>query len=499
VATVSDVLKQSDFGERVAEEESSELEGYFVETEQWQAVLRGQADIIYGAKGAGKSAVYSLLNRRAKELSCRGIRTVSAEKPSGAPVFKGLQQDPPTSEDEFVGLWKLYFLSLIASALSPGRKNSKANRLRKSLTAAGVYAKQVNLSERLQMAFDYVKRVFREGTVAVEAGMSIDSVSAVPAGVSAKIVFSPGSARPRDGVYHVDDLLHLANDALEHEGVRLWILLDRLDVAFAESHELEENALRALFRVYLDILALERIVPKIFLRTDIWSRIARRGFREASHITRTITIEWTPEALLNLIVKRALKNAPVVGYLGVDVGGVLESFERQREVFYRIFPQQVDIGERKPNTLDWMLTRVADGSKRTAPREIIHLLNSAREERLREHELGASATNLLFSRSALKASLPAVSRTRLHQTLLAEYPNLRVHIEGLRGQKTEQTPDTLAGVWSVSREEAIQTAAMLVEAGFFEERGTVAEPVYWVPFLYRDAAGMVQGAAPKMM
>ncbi len=54
----------------------------------------------------------------------------------------------------------------------------------------------------------------------------------------------------------------------------------RVDIAFAESAEFEANALRALFKVYLDMLSRERIQLKIFLRSDIWKRIIKdRGFR----------------------------------------------------------------------------------------------------------------------------------------------------------------------------------------------------------------------------
>src|SRR5437868_6233296 len=81
-----------------------------------------------------------------------------------------------------------------------------------------------------------------------------------------------------------------ANEALIAAGYQLWVLLDRLDVAFAETHALERNALRALFRVYLDLGANEAIKLKIFLRSDIWKRITKEGFREASHITRFVTL-----------------------------------------------------------------------------------------------------------------------------------------------------------------------------------------------------------------
>ena len=90
------------------------LAEYFVETEQWRKVISGDIDIIYGPKGSGKSALYSLLVREGEKLRTGGRRTVMipAENPRGTPVFQGLVSNPPASEDEFRGLWKLYFFEL---------------------------------------------------------------------------------------------------------------------------------------------------------------------------------------------------------------------------------------------------------------------------------------------------------------------------------------------------------------------------------------------------
>jgi hypothetical protein len=63
-----DLLTQISFGARVAEDETSELASYFVETDQWGRLFRGEVDIIKGEKGAGKSAIYSLLVAKAGDL-----------------------------------------------------------------------------------------------------------------------------------------------------------------------------------------------------------------------------------------------------------------------------------------------------------------------------------------------------------------------------------------------------------------------------------------------
>jgi len=162
--------------------------------------------------------------------------------------------------------------------------------------------------------------------------------------------------------------LEFANAALLQAKFHCWVLLDRLDVAFAEDAELENNALRALFRVYLDLLALSNFRLKIFLRTDIWNRITTQGFREASHITRHMTIVWNRSSLLNLVVRRALHNDSIRKAYLVSEDLARQSMEAQEKFFYGLCPDQVDVGPNKPNTFDWVLSRTRDGTKSNAPR-----------------------------------------------------------------------------------------------------------------------------------
>src|SRR5258708_5971230 len=115
--TKREILKNTTFGAQVAEEEVAQLSTYFVETDEWRRIFSGMVDVIYGPKGSGKSAIYFLLLSRQGELAERGIKIVAAENPKGAPVFKDLVAQPPTDEDEFRALWKLYFLSLLADLL----------------------------------------------------------------------------------------------------------------------------------------------------------------------------------------------------------------------------------------------------------------------------------------------------------------------------------------------------------------------------------------------
>ncbi|MFK2878641.1 P-loop ATPase, Sll1717 family [Rhodanobacter hydrolyticus] len=493
-----EILAEVDFGQRIAEEEGDNLASYFVETDNWRRVFGGDIDVIYGPKGSGKSALYSLLVARAGQLLDRQVVLVPGENPRGTPAFRDLMTDPPVSEREFVNLWKLYFLSLLVAAFDEyGIEGDEATRLRGILAKDGLVKGKRTLQALVHVVFDYVKGWARPKEL--EGNVKLDPHTQLPIGFGGKIVFSEPSANARaQGVEPIDALLAEANEVLrKYSNYSVWILLDRLDVAFTENSDLEKNALRALFRVCLDIFGFGNIKIKIFLRTDIWNRITNEGFREASHITRHVTIAWNRASLLNLIVKRALHNAALVKNFDVKYTDVIESAIAQDHFFYRLFPTQVDGGPNKPTTLDWMLSRTRDGSQNNAPRELIHFLNSLRSQQMRRLELGEAEPEgeALFARSVFKEALPEVSEVRLTQTLYAEYPELRGAMEKLRGGRTSQKTDTLAKVWNMSQGHAYELANNLADIGFFEKRGARDDPEYWVPFLYRDALDMVQGTA----
>lgn len=101
----------------------------------------------------------------------------------------------------------------------------------------------------------------------------------------------------------------------------------------------------------------------------------------------------------------------------------------------------------------------------------------------------------LFDRGSIRDALPEVSRERLEQTLYAEYPHLRRWLMRLKRERTEQTPASLARIWDVDLDAALQVADELVQVGFFEEHGAPRDPTFWVPFLYRNALEMVEGTA----
>lgn len=489
------LLKSLSFGSQVAEEEIQDLARYFVQTDQWSRIVNGEVDIVRGEKGTGKSALYLLLTQTSDELFDKRVLIVNAENPKGNTVFKDLISDPPTSEAEFIVLWKLYMLVLIVTKIrefditGPG-----FGPLLTALQESQLIEAELNLSGLLRTAQILARRLIGGK---LEFGAELNEVTGTPSGVIGRISLAePTSELRTRGVNSVDGYLRIANSILAINGYSVWVLLDRLDVAFAENHLLEANALRALLRVYGDLRSMENISLKIFIREDIWRRITE-NFREASHLIRYRIVEWSQLTLLNMLLRRILDNGTLVRELGLEPAVILADSEKQNKLFAQLFPEQVEQGPQKAPTFKWMVTRCADGKGQTAPRELIHLLKCIRDQEIRRLETGGSAPSggKLFDRSVFKAALPTVSAARLNTYIYAEYPAERPFIEKMNSEKTEQTPDSLCTMWGMERDEAIRKANQLVELGFFEARGTKTEPTYWVPFLYRDALNLKQGKA----
>lgn len=492
-----DLLKQLSFGAQVAEDEVAELANYFVETNDWAKIENGEIDIVRGEKGAGKSAIYSLLLTRESMFFDKGILLVAAENPRGATVFKDLVADPPTSENEFIALWKLYALTIIAQQLRDYEiKGSKVDQVFRALEDAKLLETEFSLKSVLRAAHEYAKRLI--AWEAIEGDVKLDPATQMPSGLTGRIILrEPDSELKAKGIISVDSLFEIVNVVLKENNIKVWVLLDRLDVAFIENHELEANALRALIRAYADIRSRENISLKIFLREDIWRRITEKGFREASHLIRYVILDWTEPAILNLIVRRLLNNDSLVQELRIDKEKIFRDSKAQENLFSRIFPEQVEQGPQKASTFKWIVTRCADGTGKTAPREIIHLLKCVLAQEIRRLEQGgaAASNNKLFDRAVFKLALPEVSGARLNQYLYAEYPDLKIFVEKLEGQKAEQSPDSLAKLWNLKKSDAIAKARELVALGFFEERGSKGDPMFWVPFLYRDGLYLIQGKA----
>ncbi|RHX77460.1 P-loop ATPase, Sll1717 family [Leptospira yasudae] len=484
------IITLLNFGSRVAEEEMEHLQDYFVETDNWSRFLNGDIDIVYGAKGSGKSAIYLLLLKNKENLyKSKNTVILNAEHLRGKTAFAQLEVDPPTSEVEFISLWKLYFVTLIANYFS--ENGIKASFLR-DFKDAGLIKQEADLSE-LVSGISRIIRNFR-GPKALEAGTVHDPRTG-QSEFFTRIVLDKSKKEISSTAF--DGFLSEINKICQSKNLNFWIALDRLDVAFSDNLELEANAIRALFRVYLDLNGYSQIKLKLFVRTDIWQKITEIGFREGSHLTRSFIIEWTKEDIIALILNRVFKTKDIRSFYNINGKIGLEKPKERERLFYKLFPPRVEGGKdsKKTDTITWIISRTQDGSRNPAPREIIHLLTEARNEQVKSIESGGrlpTKTKLLDS-FTFRNALPKVSKVRTEQSLYSEFPRLKSYIVKLENEKTEQSIGSLSKIWQCTKQDAIKCAEELISIGFFERRGAKDAPLYWIPFVFRSALRLVQG------
>lgn len=495
--TTKELIKKISFGESIAELEAEKLKDYFLETEFWNAIRNGSSDIIYGAKGSGKSALYTSLTNDIDKLFDENILVSLAENPTGNTAFSNLKHDPPTSETEFIRLWKLYFLVITVSVFDEySIDDSSSKKVRNILRDCNLIPAQNRLSSFLKACFDFIKS-FRNGKE-ISTTAEFDSTTGMYSGQKFSLSFGEPTKNDFErGLVPIEYVYELLQDSLKKNGIKLWILIDRLDVAFIESEDLEANALRALFKTYLDLSKYTEIKIKIFLRDDIWKGITGEGFREASHITKFQNLTWTRESLLNLLIRRILDNVEVVSHFKINREEVLSDISKQEELFYRLFPEQIDVGQRKSRTIEWILSRIKDGKGINTPRELIQFFSHGRTIELKKLENGINelVNENILSRQSIKEAVGALSKQRVEQTIYAEYPKVKARMEALRGDKAEHNLETLAAKWNLSVAESGNIAKDLENIGVFELRGDLQNQRYRIPFLYRPYLEIIQGSA----
>lgn len=490
-----EIIDSLNFGESVAELEAEKLRDYFLQTDFWNSVRQGKTDVVYGPKGSGKSAIYTSLVNDIDDLFDESILVSLGENPKGNTAFSNLTNDPPTSESEFVRLWKLYFLVITSNVLREYDVNDKdSKRLQNILLDCNLIPAQNKLASFLKVCYDFMKSFRNSKEVSTTA--EFDPITGIYSGQRFSISFGePSKSDFENGLIPIDHAFDLLSKSLENNGVSLWIIIDRLDVAFKESEELETNALRALFQAYLDLSNYKSINIKIFLRNDIWNKITANGFREASHITKYLNLSWSKETLLNLLVRRILDSKTLVKKYGLNKEYILSDIKAQEELFYRLFPAQIDLGAKKSTTLDWVLTRTRDGKGINTPRELIQLFTHARTIELKKQETGINnlENDEIISRQSIKEAVNLVSKQRTEQTIYAEFPELKIYIELLRGEKAEQTMSSLSRKWDTNELETFKIAKQLERIGLLEIKGAQPNLSFKIPFLYRPYLELIQG------
>jgi len=196
---------------------------------------------------------------------------------------------------------------------------------------------------------------------------------------------------------------------------------------------------------------------------------------------------WDEEDLRSLLARRIRDNSRFIDALDANTYS-------DTQLFSLIFPPQVDVGERKPTTWAWMMSRIRDGNNIRPPRNLIDLARKAQEAQQRAEERQAreyAPSVPLIEPDAIRRALRRLSEDRVNDTLLAEAADLAPLIESFRDGKAEHNITSLSKLLELPEVDVRIAVKPLVELGFLGETGGS----YKVPMLYRDGLQITQGKA----
>lgn len=486
------LLDELYWGNPVAEQDE-ELAKYFVETGVFGSLRKRRVDIVLGTKGSGKSALLKiLLDAHDQYPDLEGIILIPAVNLKGDPVFRRFKREKQGfSEEEYIDLWKIYIINLLWPQIKKlahrdrrvmplGKKLASAELLIDEDTPKGLVDTIVHRFQKLPK----LKRITTtatlapDGTPIVLPGFEFDTTDT-----------TKQKKRMHEITLDYDDVFAEIDEIVRGEKVEIWILLDRLDDSFIEDRKTEAKALRAILHTYKDLMSYSGFRLKIFLRDDIYQRVTtERGFPALTHVANMASppIRWTGEKMLDLVVRRIMHNEPVVQYYQIS-----DNLSNE-EIFYTIFPEKVEPGEKRPRTLSWMISRIQDGTAVFTPRDMIWLLKYATEaqKEIWRLEPPADPTGPLIEGPALKQGLADLSRNKCETYLYAEYNHLRPDLDKFKGGKAEHNASSLKRLLGQGYEVILK---QLVAVGFLSHLRE--SDTYKIPFIYRDAFEIKRGKA----
>ncbi len=301
-------LKRLDLGATSAENEMRDLASYYLETDQYLKSLRGEAHLVVGRKGSGKSAIFLQIRDREREIN-RNKNIVLDLRPDGFKLVKFKEQvlsfmEEGTYQHTITAFWEyVLLLEICYKILEKDRKRHIHDHLLfagyrelASLYNIDGYDPEGDFSERM-------------------SGLMEKITSEYQARFPNKENIRLSSAQVTE-ILHKHDVRRLQKtliNYMENKGA-LWLLFDNIDKGWPTSGLNHDDLI--IIRALIDATRkIEREFGKndlivstiVFLRNDVFELLVRetsdRG-KEAS-----VVLDWTdPDLLRELVRLRIVSN-----------------------------------------------------------------------------------------------------------------------------------------------------------------------------------------------
>ncbi|MDY7008049.1 MAG: ParA family protein [Cyanobacteriota bacterium] len=474
-ATKITILNELNFVAATAQDiEPEKIPEIFQRTEDFPKFLSDKSWLIRGAKGTGKSLLFRLFVEQplkaknlAKEsdvnidnvdfIAGHGKTTIKASILEGTALASYEQQ---VNDNCWQSFWLNYALLQLCYSLPELQSLPKINE---------------NL----------------KGLIATEKPRSADLV-----------LWLVEQAKSPTASNETLDQLRDINSWLQENNRRVWLLYDELDTGFGstqEDYQRRRKALEALLAWWLESgISLKHIVPKIFLREDIWNQL---NFTNKGHYVsgRSLELKWEEADLWRLVLRQVLNNSPSLSKTVDLESGVrverLENIELKqlRKSLEPLWGERMGSGN-KSYTYNWVRKRTADSQDHSFPRSLILLLEEA--VKIEKRNSKEYTDERILRPKSLIDALPEVSKQRVNE-VRNEYPELGQFLDKLQGERSPIDENRLTEIWEIEGTQLTTRLKEMIDAGIFKEYSRRKDPlpsprVYSVAELYLYGLGMTR-------
>ncbi|NES91291.1 ParA family protein [Okeania sp. SIO2B9] len=473
--TKTTILYELNFVAATAQEiEPEKIPEIFQRTEDFPKFLSDKNWLIRGAKGTGKSILFRLFVEQpeeAKKLASYylDISNVNFVAGHGKPTIKSsiLEGGALGSYEREVGndYWKDFWLNyaLLQLCFSLPELHSLPN-----------------IDDNLK------------ALITTEKPRSADIVS-----------WLVEQAKSSTASLETFDQIQDINSWLQQNNRRVWLLYDELDVGFGSNqkdYQRRRKALEALLAWWLESgIDLKYIVPKIFLREDIWNQL---NFTNKGHYVsgRSLELKWEEADLWRLILRQFMNNSRSLKQtINEELGVKLErleniELEQLRKSLFPLWGEKMGSGN-KSYIHNWVRKRTADSQDNRFPRSLILLLEEAVKIEKSQSREYTTDERILRPKSLIDA-LPEVSKQRVNE-VRNEYPELEKLLDKLQGERSPIDENRLTQIWEIEGTELTTRLKEMIDAGIFQEYLRRKDPsqtarVYSVAELYLSGLGMTR-------
>lgn len=307
-------IQKLNLGHSAAENEHDTLANYYIETEQFDAVLRGEVQVVTGRKGSGKTALFYQIRNK---IRTNRQNIVLDLNPDGFQLrkLKTLVIDhleEGTREHTITAFWEyLFFLEICYKLLEKDKKTHLNNHILRpkyiaiqNLYQNDSFVAEGDFAERLLMLVDAIEEKFTtKGTVNSSGKvMTREEITG--------FLYQHGIDKLRDNI----------TDYLA-EKRELWILFDNIDKGWS-AHGVDQSDLLNLRCLIEALRKLQRQFKRseltcrtvVFVRNDVYELLID-SMPDRGKVSRA-SLDWTDPLLLEEMLRRRF-----VYSLGLPISG----------------------------------------------------------------------------------------------------------------------------------------------------------------------------------